>query len=287
MDSPRCRPRLDPLAATWLGEGAVAQRVARWWRTEVERTTDRAWAERFARLCPVPGVTPGHYLQAVLVGPEGEALAGIRFLGGDVTRPFVDLLAYDGPVAPWVERALQRFDVFGPQRVRVRCGIEAPLPGATVDQWVVAGWPVALHQPERLAPATPEQAVPFAVSAHRGWEEAVPWMKGRVVPLDEAGARGAAMEQALWWILDQGDRVGVLAVRWAAEREWAGWCVVEQVLLGSHAGKGLAASAQRAAAARLPTQLWFGTIDAANEASLRTAEAVGRQRVGAWWWVQR
>jgi len=279
-------PPLDPLAAAWLGADTSSASAAAWWALQQRRVHDLAWAERFAASCPVAGAEARHYLQATLSGPEGEALVGVRFLGGDVGQPFVDLLAWQGPLRPWLGRALRHYAPLSPQLVRVRTpGTRSPDAGATVDQWVVAGRPAVPEAGDVVAVADPDEALAFVADAQQDWVAAEPWMEGRVVPMEGDDAVGAAEEGALWWIVADGQRAGVLATRWATDREWTGWCVVEQIVARPFTGRGLAAGAQRAAAARQRPGVWFGTIDGANTASLRTAEASGRIRVGGWWWV--
>lgn len=281
-------PRLDPAALVGPDADVAQASASAWWQRQQDRVSDLAWATRFQAACPVPGQPVSAYLQAVLRGPPGEALVGLRFLGGDVRRPFVDLIAWDGPLAPWLAPARAHYAAFAPERVRVRWPGAEPPDGveARVDQWVVAGRPAAGPTPGlQLEPAPPEVAVAWAREALTAWAARDPWRAGRVLPLDLGMARSAAAAQGLVWMVASGQRAGLLAVAPGTEREWTGWWVLEAVVAPAFAGRGLGWRSQRALAARLQGGPWIGTIDGANAASLASAARAGRHRVGAWWWV--
>jgi len=231
----------------------------------------------------VVGADPEHYLQRRTEVGGHEVLHGIRFLGGDVRQPFVDLLGTAAPIDEAIAAVRRAWPRFAPERVRVWAGSTPPVEGATVDQWLLAGRPrpdtaVALHD------ADPAEAVDWAERQLVAWREQHPWMIGRVFALDAEQARACADDHGLCWVMDGAQRVGLWGVRRGRLREWTGWEVVEQVIAPGHSGRGLAAAAQRAWASRRPEEVVFGTIDGDNEASLRTAARAGRERVAAWWW---
>lgn len=248
-----------------------------WKALQQRRCEDLAWAARFRRACPVPGARDEDYLQK----REGELLCGIRFRGGRVDQPFVDLL--EGPVdASSLERALQLYAVFGAQRVRVRQLAEPSVPGwePEVDQWLLAGRPsgggLELEPVRDL-----DEAVLFVGEGFAAWAHRLPWFEERVLPITR---EQLAASQA-WWIPCQGQRAGLIAIQRGEERQWSGQIVMEELVLPAFSGRGLAARAQRSLP--LEGELLIGWIDGVNAASLRTAEKAGRRREDAFWWVQR
>lgn len=220
----------------------------------------------------------------------GTALIGIRMRGSDVRHPFVDLVAWSGPLAVLVPAAFAELAVFGPTVARVRCpGTTPPATSlsATVDQWMCAGRvPAGDRGPVTLAPIDdPEAALRFVGDAYSRWGTRSPSLTGVVRPMDDAELAASSADGGAFWIEADGEPVGVLCASRAVDREWAGWCVIEEVLDPTHAGRGLATMAQRALGERLGDAVLFGTIAGTNEASLRTAHRAGRPRVGAFWWL--
>lgn len=284
---------VDPAAVALFGEAECRGRVERWLAAELSRCTDEAWAGRFAEACPVEGAEPRDYLQRIVQTSRGAALTGIRMRGGDVGRPFVDILAADGALDEIVGAALEDLAVFRPTVARVRAPGMAPPRGlgpydVTVDQWVCAGRVARGSGPVGLLPVDdPEEALRFARSAYEAWWAARPELRDEIHPLDRGQLDACAAAGGAFWITVGAARVGLLCAVPATDREWAGWLVVEEVIAPSHAGRGLAAAAQRALSGRLDEPVVWGTISGINEASLRTAARVGRPRVGAWWWVTR
>lgn len=84
--------------------------------------------------------------------------------------------------------------------------------------------------------------------------------------------------------------MGLLAVEPSRVLGVCGWVITEEVVGRAYRGQGSASRAQRALAAWLCERgrdaLILGTVDGANEASLRTAARAGRRCGGRWWFVE-
>ena len=131
------------------------------------------------------------------------------------------------------------------------------------------------------------------VAAHdtvqRGYEHVSDTLKGRVFPAShdelEACQSNGILRQI--WVGEQ--VAGVIAVEAAIEYGVRGWVVIEEVLLPAFRGRGFASVAQghlaKILAESAPEKILFGTIDTLNEASLRTAQRVGREVISAYWWL--
>lgn len=278
----------------------MARTLGDWVDLQFARTADSAFAERFAAGCPWSGARPGDYLQRVVTFPGGEALTGIRFLGGSADFRFVDLLARTGTDQPAAlaracEAALSAHAVFAPAAVRVRQARERLLdPGgwrAEVDQHLLVGRLDELadrRSPSgvlRLEAAEPEAAAAFTAQVHEQWALLDPALAGKVSPSGAAELQASKGTGVLAWLCENDERAGLIAVTRGVDAELEGYFVEEEVIALPFRGRGLAAEAQALVVAELapesPEALLFGTIDAANEASLRTAERAGRVRVGA------
>lgn len=293
----------DRAAVGWTTEAIVADRMEAWLQEQLSRCSDRAWGERFAHHCPVPGATPDDYLQRIVSVGEGLALIGIRMCGGDTAHPFVDVVLTAGGIAlrAAVDAALDELSIFSPRRARVRSGgAEPPGEGGlswALDQWVLAaplsqiGSPGAGVRLEPIRDAA--EGIRFVRGGYEAWAQRRGWLRSRVVPIGLASMQACQAAGAALWIVSEGERVGVICADRCVDREWAGWCMIEELVLPQHAGRRLASSAQGALAAhllRLPADgpappCLFGTIDEANRPSLATAQRAGRSRVGALWWT--
>ncbi len=285
----------------WRGERGVVESLGAWVDLQFDRTENADFAETFAKACPWPGAQPADYLQRVVPLAGGDALAGIRFLGGMPEFRFVDLLAHTGPDEPAVLgraglAALEAFAPFAPSALRVRQASERMLEPAgwrvEVDQHVLAGRLDELAtRPRaaaglRLESVEPEEAEAFTARAHAAWAERDPELAAKVSLSGADELSGCVEDGVLAYIVEGEERVGLIGVTRGQDAELDGYFVEEEVIALPFRGRGLGAAAQaltiEALAPQSPEALLFGTIDAANSASLRTAERVGRVRIGAY-----
>lgn len=271
-------------------DGVTRAALSAWLSTECERVTDPTFGENFARGCPVPGARPSDYQQRVLSLPGfGESLAGIRFVGGDTARPFVDLLAWSQRPHDWgpdLTAIAEAFGLFQPRHVRVLLADSPPL-AASVDQVWMAG-PLS----QRTTPPTtldiqvggPEDA-PMVADAYRAAIAAAPHLDGRLFPCT---AEDLSACSTVVRLCVDGRWAGLAAA--TRHRRWAldGYEVAEEILAPSFRGRGLGPHLQQAlirACAEDSTLPLFGTIDSSNAPSLATARRCGREAVARWWFV--
>lgn len=300
----RAAPRSLLEGHAGLDAGQLERRARCFVREQLARCTDLDFGRRFHAACPVAGADARDYLQCVVpVGASEAALIGLRFFGGDVRQPFVDVIAV---TAPWrrvatelCEAACAAYARFAPRRLRV---FEADLlrvqPEDVVDQYFHAGW---ADEVAASGPSTPACALEVCtesdvdeVSAlvEAGYADLAAYAP-ELVSRVHAAQRGALADcvetGVLAFITASGERVGVLGTAKDSERLFEGQAVIEEVLLRRHQGRGLAVAAQRLlareVAARCGPVLIWGTIDALNHASRRTAERAGRAARAAWIFV--
>lgn len=271
-------------------ERVTQDALSSWMSLACARVTNPDFGAQFSAGYSIPGARPQDYQHRILSLPGfGDSLAGIRFYGGDPSRPFVDLLAWSNRPQEWapaVAAQAEAFDLFRPRHVRVLLADTPPLP-ASVDQVWMAG------QLSQLTPPTepldvqvggPEDA-PMVADADQAAISAAPHLEGKLFP---SSAADLATYSTVVRLRQGGRWAGLAAAqrhqRWALD----GYEVTEEILAPDFRGRGLGPSLQQAlihacaADDKLPL---YGTIDNSNAPSLATARRCGRRAVARWWLV--
>ena len=242
----------------------------------------------------------------------GWAVAGIRFRGLDVTRPFVDVVATTEPPTPdglaaVAAAVLPYFASFDPLCLRVDAPDPAGLveqvaaderfgPRCSVDQYVVAG-PVHDLRGRPRAPSydlvalRPGDAAALADRAAGIYAELVRrnpdllmWARAE----DAESLASCADEGLLFEVLLDGEPAGVVAAVRDDAHGMCGFRVVVLCLDADRRGRRLAPGVLQRLVDELPAEdgdvLW-GTIHPDNAPSLRNSLSVGREVVGGYAWV--
>ena len=242
----------------------------------------------------------------------GWAVAGIRFRGLDVTRPFVDVVATTEPPTPdglatVAESVAPAYAPFGPLCLRFELPEPAPLlerlgaderfgEGCAVDQYVVAGtvealrtWPrAASYDDISLRRGGAEQLAQRAAAIYDELGRRNPDLRMWACPEDAASLGACAEDGLLFEVVLTGEAVGVVAAVRGDAHGLSGFSVEELCLAAGSRGRGLAAGVLQRLADELPAEdgdvLW-GTIHPDNAPSLRNSVSVGREVVGGYTWV--
>lgn len=281
--------------------------LERWLNLELSRCDDLSFGKRFQKGCPIPGAEPAHYLNRIIeLGGLGHVLAGIRFMGGAIERPFVDLIATERPFsdeidAPDVLRALrEHFARFHPQIIRVLWPYPHPPTwsegiSTSIDQVLSIGvarktspTPETFGDLATLAQASEaSRALDAMYEAHfQGDPDSRRWL----APADLTELQRCI---ELGYVLlipgEQREIAGLLAAEETCSLGIPGFWMIEEIIHPSERQKGLASRGQRALtdwiATDHPGALVCGTIDARNQASRRTAARAGRHEVMAYLWL--
>jgi hypothetical protein len=290
----------------WVDEHELRSQIASYFdRTWMDRVETPEWLAEYARACPVDGTEPGMYrLREIDISSNDAVLAGIHFVGRDVTRPFVNVFAqsrdFSGPeVSAATSALISAFSAFNPSRVRWWSPEQRELrtlPLATGDQRLVVGRLSEIRE-------VPVARLPDRFSFHA--EPAAVWYEEYALAYTDALASGVAMERrmtaesrdtlkeceragALFTLRDGGRLAGLMAARPQTLRGLKGWEIVEEFLWSDYRGHGLAAAMQQRFTSGLDQrhgQLVFGEIHDMNLPSLRTALRAGRTDVGGWVFV--
>jgi hypothetical protein len=275
--------------------------VQAWFARQLDRVTDPAFAEFFAKRMALPGLAAAEFNHRIIERDGVRLLGGIRFYGGDPARSFIELIAWgtaDGvPSADVDWQALRQvvageWRSFRPQSIRIflPMGTQLP-PDAELDMTVHVGSYASMARlPQdkarhvRLVPvADIGAALRLVRRRYRDMATTDPALARNIRPVSRKGLAASAAEGRAFSIVADPGVVGLLATE-AEAIEWIeGDVVLEEVVASAHAGRGFAAAAQYLLAARMqtdaPDRLLIGTIDALNPASRITAERAGRPAI--------
>lgn len=277
------------------------------------RLNDDSVIERRMAFIDQPEARPEEFGEAVIeLDPGGFVLAGIRWFGGDRSQPFID--AWPSiplrEVAPTSDRMrtvtaslVEHFRRFEPRHLLVwsRPGEWPPTPVPTsgtggladVDvqlrsQYWIGEVTAILAAPDRsvdarleLRPLVDDSYFEWYEATYRALHEDHPEMRRRVEVNDRETMRRSVDDELLFEIRVDGERAGLIA---GVERELlgrSGAYFVELLLTSGYRGRGLAPLAQRRFIEHVEGRVDFvwGTIDAGNHPSRRTARRVGRRMV--------
>lgn len=235
-------------------------------------------------------------------GRDRELLSGIRFMGGDPGRPFVDLLATSAPwehpdeLADDARALLEQWRAWTPTRVRV------PQHFGSKDAGPQAQYPVDQALLVAEMATVPRLDLPPGVTATRTplTEQLWTWyegelravMAGAFADCTRAESRTALASTASTGHLVsllRGDAVLALIALPRAERSGLrGHRIQELLVAQQHRGQGLAKIITCHAAQMVlrPEAPWLmGMIDGRNHPAFRSARSVGRRPLRAWHWV--
>lgn len=292
------RHRVHPQVSAWLGDEAVERNLVEELESDRERLSSDLLAAEFQHYCPVDGARTEDYKNRLLAVGGLELLVGIRFLSGDLTRPFVDVLYTSEPtLTPKQLDGVQNtvraeYAVFRPERTRFYCPSQGPRYSAVGDKRLLAA-PlgvmvsradadprVTLRRAESLAFYSRYTAVYDELYAER------PELR-EVVRVESEDDLQEYFEAGHLFEIFVGDAwAGVTAVYKDVSAGVGGFCVAEVVLAGAFRGKGLGKAVQGGLAGGLleggarPDELLFGTIGEINLPARRAAERAGRTDVG-------
>lgn len=297
------RHKVHPQVRAWLGDEAVEQNLSEELESDLERLRNDELAAEFQRYCPVAGAGADDYKNRLLRAEGLELLTGIRFLGLDLGKPFVDVMYLSEPTLT-PERLSQAQDavrteyaVFRPQRTRFYCPSHGPRYSAEGDKRLLVaplGVMVSSAQADPHVTLRRASSLTFYPEYAAVYDElyAEHPELGDVVRVEsEADMQGYLGAGHLFEIFVDDAWAGVTAVFRDANAGVGGFCVAETVLAGTFRGRGLGSAVQAGLAAGLleggagPGDLLFGTIGEANLPARRAAEKAGRLDLGGHVWV--
>lgn len=298
----------DPRILAWQDATEVRDRFRSELALLLERVTDERFGRTLMENFPRPRLTePSWYQDRVLRLSDGSlALTGIRFRGGDPTRPFVDIVALEAGVDPERVRPLaseiaECWKHLDPLCVRLPVpSVDAVSahsfgPGSRPDVRFLAGPVVEI----RSVPLPRIDGLAVRLASDTSWYdhyrrqyesflagagERREWTR----PETRDSLANAVREGAVQLIELYGELAGVIVLRRETAHGLRGLRVQEKFLFEGVRGTGIAAGVEQAAIARRSTEpgdVVFGTIDDRNTPSVRSALRTGRIEIGAKLWL--
>ncbi len=276
-----------------------ADLVRSWFAQQIDRVTDSQFAGRFSGHFGLPGIRPSDFNHRFIEQESMRLLGGIRFLGGNTAKPFVDIVASSiaddaGQINDWhmlQQIVAERWRAFRPQALRVLLPEEHELPVDAIPDLIVhaasygsiRGNPEQYQRRVRLEPFGELAEAEEIVRARYG-QLAVetPELARNITPASREELKESFDRGSLFAIRERLETVGLLATIDASVEWLNGDVILEEVVKAEHAGRGLAAEAQRALAqvmVECPSRLLLGTIHPENTPSRKTALRVGRSSV--------
>lgn len=274
---------------------------------------DASWGARIRDLVQLPIDDPLEWANRRINLPGGHwAIAGIRFRGRNISKPFVDIIATSLTPEPSQLAALAdvlpHFAGFSPLCLRIHCPdpeqtlFELAQSGAyaghaTTDLLVVAGLLETLKQRAlpstteyvELRPCDPQAAAERVASIYDELEDSRPDIRTWALPADVDLLSSAAEENLLFEVWSDSRRIGVIAAAREDAYGMSGYSIQELCIDAEHRGRQLGRTVLLQLCGRLPTTsvgeaLW-GHIHPDNKPSLRNSLSMGRQVVGGHLWL--
>jgi hypothetical protein len=287
---------LDELRENWLGDIK---------RDAEEFFSDR-FAASFAKNCETLELPSEDFKHRLLETSTHRFIAGIRFFGMDLNRPFVEVAQINRPLESDAQKndittlLRNEFAPFKPSRWRnyQASHLNYQFAGCDGDKRYLIGLLKDINaQPEtqflcELRPAQNLDFYPRYAQMYKTLFAERPWMPdvSRQESLEDM--QDYLANGWLYEVFVDGVWAGVTAASEGCEAGAKGYYMIEIVLDTKFRGRGLGVVVQRKLAKLLaekspnPFAALFGTIGAVNIPMQKTAVRVGRVDVGGHYWVK-
>lgn len=234
---------------------------------------------------------PQHFFQQKIIHVEGAAyLTGPRYFDGDISRPFIELLANSAPVTATVAREIFRVWLpLGASSIRILRHAGQSNRG-TVDQLIYARQiPVCtdisltpIDTPALVCAATSD--LDWCMAAiHSSYQETynrLPQLRDRLKPAAEEDVRNAIISGNVYIIHHTQRASGLIISEYGQRAFLSGHWITEEIILPEYWGEHIAAAAQcellRSLAKKTVNSTLLGTIIRDNTPSIRAAERANR-----------
>lgn len=297
-----------PLIQSWYTPDDIRDH----WRADIERDASEFFTDEFAgsfaRNCEILKVPAEHFRHRLLETSTRRMIAGIRFFGMDLNRPFIEVAQLSKPVGSDSDRdeitklLRSEFSMFNPTRWHVYQSSHLAYQFALceADKRYMVGKLQTINElpkPEgfervRLEMATSLDWYTRYAAMYETLFSQRPWMPdiSRQESLEDM--QDYLSKGWLYEVFVDDTWAGVTAVSPGFEVGAKGHYMIEIVLDTPFRGHGLGVALQRKLASLLAAKsadeatALFGTIGAVNTPMLKTALRVGRVDVGGRYWVK-
>lgn len=293
-----------PLLLEWYGQTTLTDHFLEDIKRDAREFFSDEFAARFAGNASELGIAPNFFKHRLLEVAGRRLIAGIRFFGMDIKRPFVDVVRISKPLEnPNQQREIsqflsEEFAAFKPTRWRIfqASHLEFQFAGCDPDLRVVAGLLSSINaQPKpsnfnriKLKPASNLEFYPRYQKLYQDLYAKRPWLSdvARTETLEDV--THYLEHDKVFEIFIDGTWAGITIA--AQNQEWGlkGWLMIEIALESGWHGQDLGVAVQRQLVAKLGdsgNDTLFGTIGAVNIPMQKTATRVGRVDLGGYFWV--
>lgn len=291
---------------------AWRENLARWLEPDLALVGNAAWGAQIRDLVKLSVSDPLAWAnRRIELSGENWAIAGIRFRGRDVEKPFVDIIATSlPPEAAGIEalvEVLPHFQDFAPQCLRVNLP-ESTLSaaelseaedfhgGAESDLLIVASpvdemksHPQALpFDATTLIPCSTHDAAQLTAEIYDELAVSRPRLREWATPADSQSLEEAFEQGLLFEIRVNGETAGTVAAQRQDAYGFTGFCMQEIALNAAHRGQSIGVAALQHLVRALdakPYDLLWGHIHPSNIPSLRNAQSSGRKILTSHAWI--
>ncbi|MCW0346632.1 hypothetical protein NB703_004725 [Pantoea ananatis] len=260
--------------------------LQKWISEQTERCADNAFAAGFP--WKETGLPQSYFLQRKLCIDGQYFLTGPRYRGGDINRPFVDIVAWSADINDSVLKSISReWADLKPQHIRQLAPGNNPVQGMT-DQLVYAS--CLFSQPKyhddglTLKPASSadfDWCRNALLEAYQHSWSTIPALSGSLCSVDNEELGNHISKGHTYIVQEKGVRVGLIICEKEKVAFLKGYQISEEVILPAFRGRSLASRAQCLLRNHLShfsreDCLIAGTIIPQNFPSIKTAEKAGR-----------
>lgn len=291
---------------------AWLENLARWLESDVALVGDAAWGAQIRDLVKLPIPDPLAWANRRIELADGHwAIAGIRFRGRDVEKPFVDIIATSlPPEAARIEalaEVLPHFEDFAPLCLRVNIP-ESTLSAAELSEaedfhgdaeseLLIVASPIdemkmrphaLLFDATTLIPCSTHDAAELTAEIYGELAASRPQLREWATPADAQSLEEAAEQGLLFEIRVNGETAGIVAAERQDAYGFTGFCMQEIALNAAHRGRSIGVATLQHLVRALdakPFDLLWGHIHPGNIPSLSNAQASGRKIVTSHAWI--
>ncbi len=291
-----------PLLREWVPPERLRENLGQEIGTDLRRHTEPDFAQACHDALAIPGREPDDYRQRCLELDGEVIIADIAFLGGDVSRPFVNVthrtLPIDDATVRQVvcDRVAQEFACFRPQRVSVPQASHLPYQFVDCEQDMrLLAAPLAVIRATdievdrlHIRQATDLSWYDTYALEYEEMRRARPNVRDVAHPESRESLQELLDLDGVFEVMIDDEWAGIYAVRPTMYAGMDGLLVHEILLAAAARGQGLGPAihvlhARRST--RPDSECVMGTIGAVNGASLRAAKHAGRVDLGGNYWV--
>jgi hypothetical protein len=288
-----------PLLLEWYGQTSLTDHLLGDVQRDAREFFSDDFATKFGGRTSELGIAPEFFKHRLLEVAGRRLIAGIRFFGMDIKRPFINVAQVNKPLENQkqqneISQLLKReFAIFKPTfwRIFQASHLEYQFAGCDTDMRVIAGLLSTINAQTKpanfkrveLKPAINLEFYPRYQALFQDLYTKHPWLSDVARTETVEDLKHYFDHDKVFEIFVDGLWAGITIA--ARHQEWGlkGWLMIEIVLESHWQGQGLGVAVQRQLASKLEnsgSDTLFGTIGAVNIPMQKTAAKVGRVDLG-------